>query len=238
MDIKAILFDLDGTLLPMDQEDFIKAYMSGLVKNIAPHGYNPDLLVKTMWSGIAAMTKNNGSKTNEEVFWDVFVNNFGKQSLDDMPYFDAFYANEFQKVKEVCGFEPEAKSFIEQIKETGIRTVLATSPLFPEVATYSRIRWAGLQPEDFELITTYENSVHCKPNLDYYRDILSSINVEPENCLMIGNDVDEDMIVSELGINTFLVTDCLINKKNIEITQFNHGNFKEMTEYVLLHINK
>ena len=44
MSIKVVLFDLDGSLLPMDQEVFIKTYLEMLVKNISPHGYQPELL--------------------------------------------------------------------------------------------------------------------------------------------------------------------------------------------------
>lgn len=67
--ITTVLFDLDGTLLPMDQEVFVKAYFGSLAKKLAPHGYDPQTLIAGIWEGIAAMVKNDGSKTAEEAFW-------------------------------------------------------------------------------------------------------------------------------------------------------------------------
>ena len=110
--------------------------------------------------------------------------------------------------------------------------MLATNPLFPVVATESRIRWAGLKKEDFELVTTYENSRHCKPNPDYYKDIMEEIKVRPQECLMVGNDVKEDMIAESLGMKVFLLTDCLINKEEKDISVYPNGDFNELLAYV------
>ena len=118
------------------------------------------------------------------------------------------------------------------LKEKGIRVVLATNPLFPSIATENRIRWAGLQPEDFEYFTTFENSHYCKPNLDYYQEILEKRSLKPEECLMVGNDVGEDMITEQLGMKTFLLTDCLINKENKDISQYPNGGFAELDAYL------
>ena len=109
---------------------------------------------------------------------------------------------------------------------------LATNPLFPNVATESRISWAGLQPEDFETYTTYETSRYCKPNLDYYREVLDRLQVSPEECLMVGNDVAEDMIAKQLGMKVFLLTDCLINKNNADIFIYPHGSFDELNAFI------
>ena len=93
--------------------------------------------------------------------------------------------------------------------------------------------WAGLQPEDFALITTYEEFSYAKPNLGYYREILLRIGKQPQDCLMVGNDVTEDMCAAELGMDTFLITDCLINKDNVDISQFTHGTLADFYHYAL-----
>ncbi len=232
MPITTILFDLDGTLLPMDQDIFIKAYFSRLAAKAAPRGYDPQQLIQSVWAGTAAMIRNNGSCTNEEAFWQVFAGIYGEAALADKPLFDEFYATDFQQVRSVCGFAPEAAQTIRQCKEAGFRVALATNPIFPQVATYSRIRWAGLDPTDFALITTYENACHCKPALDYYRDILSQLDCDPTQCLMVGNDVAEDMVARELGMQVFLLTDCLINKPNADLSQYPHGDFAALQEYL------
>lgn len=230
--IKAILFDLDGTLLPMDQDLFLKAYFGGLIKAMVPHGYDPELVVKSIWAGTGAMVKNDGSRTNEEVFWESFCAFFGPDARKDEPLFQNFYKTEFQKVSAVCGHDPRAAESIHEIKALGYRTILATNPLFPPIATRSRVRWAGLQPEDFEYITTYDNSSFCKPNLRYYEEILNKRGLSPAECVMVGNDVGEDMIAATLGMKVFLMTDCLINKANADINQYPHGSFPELMEFI------
>ena len=112
---------------------------------------------------------------------------------------------------------------------------LATNPLVPAIATESRIRWAGLEPSDFELYTTYENSGFCKPNPDYYKNILDRIGCTAEECLMVGNDVAEDMVARTLGMGVFLLTDCLINKNNSDISGYPQGDFDTLKSYLQEH---
>ena len=230
--ITTVLFDLDGTLLPMDQDTFIKAYLGGLVKVAAPLGYDPSALAKSIMAGTYVMYKNDGSKTNEDAFWLYMESVFGKKIIEDKHIFDEYYRTDFQKVAEVCGNTPDANQVVKQVKGKGLRVTLATNPLFPRMATESRARWAGLDTEDFEIITTFEDYTHCKPNLDYYRDILANMGVEPEECLMVGNDVDEDMVAENLGMRVFLLTNDLINKSGTDINQFPHGGFDELKQFI------
>lgn len=125
-----------------------------------------------------------------------------------------------------------AAVIVRSLKEKNIRVVLATNPVYPSVATENRIRWAGLQPDDFEYFTTYENSHYCKPNLDYYREIMDKLHLNPEECLMVGNDVDEDMIAEQLGMKVFLLTDCLINKAEKDISVYPRGDFQDLISFI------
>lgn len=230
--MKTILFDLDGTLLPMDQARFIESYFSRLAAKLAPRGYEPDPLFLALWSGTAAMVKNNGSRTNEEVFWADFVNCFSEKALDDKPLFDEFYRFDFDAVKESCGYAPESAALIRRLKEKGHRLVLATNPLFPAAATYARIRWAGLDVSDFDLVTTYENSHFCKPNPAYYEEILRKLGLSAKDCVMVGNDTFEDLSAGYLGMPVFLLTDCLINVKKVDLTDIPHGSFAELSAFL------
>lgn len=236
--IKNILFDLDGTLLPMDQEIFTKAYFKGLAEKLAPYGYQPEKLYASIWAGVTAMVKNDGSCRNEDAFWKSFTAIWGEGAQKDKPVFDAFYRKEFQKVQECCGYREEVPVLIRELREKGYRLVLATNPLFPAVATESRIRWAGLAPEDFEWVTTYENIGCCKPNLQYYEEILRRMGMKPEESVMVGNDVGEDMIAERLGIKVFLLTDCLINRKQADISTYPHGSFVELKAFLDSAVNK
>ena len=232
MKTTTVLFDLDGTLLPMDQDIFVKTYFGLLAKRIAPLGYEPEKLVGAIWSGTAAMVKNTGDKTNEEVFWDKFCEIFGEDARKDEPHFAEFYTEDFDKVQISCGFTPDAARVISLLKSKGYRVALATNPIFPSIATEKRIAWAGLKPSDFEYFTAYENSRHCKPNPEYYSDVTRVLGVDSRECLMIGNDVTEDMVAETLGMKTFLLTDCIINKESKDISVYPHGNFDNLIEFI------
>lgn len=232
MKIKAVLFDLDGTLLPMDQDEFVKAYFKLLAARMAPKGYEPGELVDCIWAGTKAMIKNDGSCRNEEAFWRCFEEKYGEEAMKDKPYIDAFYAGDFGKAKVTCGYNKASAEVIRELQEREVPVILATNPIFPAVATENRIRWAGLEPEDFLLYTTYENSHYCKPNPKYYQEILKKAGFLPQECLMVGNDVQEDMVAASLGMKVFLLTDCLINKEGKDISVFPHGGFEELRKYL------
>ena len=230
--MKVMVFDLDGTLLPMDQETFIKTYLGGMAKKLAKYGYEQETFVPAVYAGIKAMTTNDGSCTNEEAFWNAFAGLLGEHVREDFPIFDEFYRNEFQSVKDICGFLPEAAQTVRKLKELGYRVALATTPMFPSIATESRIRWAGFELEDFEIFTTYENYHYCKPNLNYYREVVEKLGVKPEECLMVGNDVGEDMVTEELGMKVFLMPADLINRVGKDISKYPQGNFEDLLAYV------
>ncbi len=233
MKTEMILFDLDGTLLPMDMDEFTGCYFKLLAKKAAPRGYtDPKALIDGVWAGTAAMVKNDGSRSNEEAFWARFAELFGARVYDDKPLFDEFYAVEFNQAQAVCGLNPKARETVDLCKALGFRVALATNPLFPDVATVNRTRWAGLDVSEFELYTTYENSTHCKPNPDYYRDVLHMLNLPAGACLMVGNDAYEDMIAETLGMKVFLLTDCLINKQNRDIDAWPHGDFDALMAHL------
>lgn len=232
MAIRYVLFDLDGTLLPMDQEQFVKAYLKGLAAKMMPYGFDPQKISEALWAGTGAMMKTDGSLRNDELFWKVFQGIVGPFGEEHFAAVDDFYRNEFQAVRDVCGFSPRVAEVIAAVKAKGLTPVLATNPLFPRLATESRIRWAGLQPEDFAHITVYDNSYYCKPNVAYYEEILRTIGAAPEDCVMVGNDAKEDTAVEALGIPVFLLTDCLINSDGRDISKYPNGGFDELIAYI------
>lgn len=232
MAIKAVLFDLDGTLLPLDQDFFVKTYLTKLCAKMAAHGYDPQILAKNIWNGTYAMIKNDGLMTNEQRFWNTFAAAYGEDIRKDEPLFDEYYRNEFGSVQAVCGFTEESAKLVHRLQSMGITVILATNPVFPAIATNQRIVWAGLTPEDFALVTTYENSSYCKPNPQYYQAILDQFNLDPADCLMVGNDVSDDMSAATIGMKTFLLTNCLINAKSQDTTPYPQGSFAELNAYI------
>lgn len=236
MGITTILFDLDGTLLPMDNDVFTKGYFKLLIQKLAPHGYNPQELVGAIWKGTEAMVKNDGQSSNYEVFWKTFAQVLGNRVYDTKPIFDSFYSNEFNQAKSFCGFNEKAMETVKAVKERGFRIVLASNPIFPTDAQIARLKWAGITQNEMEFITSYENCSYCKPNPEYYLAVAKHLDVKPEECLMIGNDVDEDMIAETVGMSVFLLTDHIINRKNKEISVYPNGNYDDLRNFLELEI--
>jgi FMN phosphatase YigB (HAD superfamily) len=230
--IKYVFFDLDGTLLPMNQDDFIKGYLESLTRKLASYGYEPTAIGKAIYSSVFAMIKNDGSITNEHAFWNNLKLIYGDNARDNEQIYIDYYQNEFEYNKKNCWVNEKSKIVIDKIKDLGLKMVLATNPLFPKIATDQRIAWAGIDKNIFELITTYENSSYCKPNIKYYEEILGKLGANPKECLMVGNDALEDTVTLEIGMKAFLLTDCLINTKDIDINKFKHGGFDDLLNYI------
>lgn len=232
MSIKAILFDLDGTLLPMDQEAFTHGYFKELAAAVAHLGIEPQKLIKLVWAGTEAMIKNDGQKTNETVFWDTFAALSGVDTAVFKPVCDQFYSHEFHRAKRFTGENPRAAEAVRLAHEKADKVVLASNPLFPLVGHATRLSWVGLKPEDFDLVTSYETDSYCKPNPAYYTAICQRLGAAPEECLMIGNDETEDMYAaSSIGMKGYLITDCLLPAKNFTWTG-SRGTFSEMLAYL------
>lgn len=230
MKYKAILFDMDGTLVPMDTDTFTKGYFKFLFKKLAKHGLNPATFGQDMWAGVAAMVKNDGSITNEEAFWQVFEarTGAGKDAIN-ADCLD-FYSNEFQAAKQFTQDNPLAAEAIRIAREKAELVILATNPLFPMVGQYTRMSWVGLKPEDFDLITAYEEERFCKPNPMYYISICQRLGLEPEQCLMIGNDEHEDMHAAvQAGLDAYLVTDWMLPSSR-HPWEGPRGTFAEMVQ--------
>ncbi|WP_312370078.1 HAD family hydrolase [Lachnoclostridium sp.] len=231
--ITTVLFDLDGTLLPFDQEEFIHSYFKRLAIKLIPMGFEKDALIKAIWTGMEAMIHNDGTKINEVAFWEVFEGLLHtKRELLEEVFLD-FYQNEFDAVKEVVKGGIDRRAIIEKLKSKGYQLVLATNPVFPREAVATRLSWIQLSLDDFSYVTSFENSSYCKPSLGYYLDILRAIEKKPEECAMIGNNTLEDMISGKLGITTGLVTTNLENQNNYDVNEFTHGTLEEVVENLL-----
>jgi FMN phosphatase YigB (HAD superfamily) len=211
MAIKAVFFDLDGTLLPMDQHRFTKTYFNLLAAKLAPMGIAPEALIAAVWNGTKAMVKNDGSASNEAVFWAHFEAETGLQTTVCKPVCDEFYPNEFHGARTETRENPLAAEAVRLAGQQNRTVVLATNPLFPMVGQAARLSWLGLTPENFRFVTSYENSRFCKPNPRYYQELCASLGLVPEECLMVGNDELEDMhAAAAAGLSGYLVTDCLL----------------------------
>lgn len=230
--MKAVLFDMDGTLLPMDLNYFVRRYFDALGAHFLPYGYDPKKLIAAVWKYTDAMVVNDGTLLNEQVFWNGMAEEFGDGIRNDIRMFDEFYETDFKRLKEVCGFTADAAKTVKRLKEAGVKLVLASNPVFPYEGQAERLRWTGNDPTDFVLLTTYSNSHYCKPDVRYYTEIADTLGVAPSDCLMVGNDVSDDGPALDAGMDFFLLTDCLINKSGADISTIPHGGYKELNAYL------
>lgn len=230
--LDTILFDLDGTLLPLDQGAFVQAYF-GLLSKLAPSlGYEPGLFLKGLWHGTMAMRQNDGGATNRQRFWEAFSQMLGPEVLGLEADLEDFYATDFNATQSALGPKADVRSLLSSLRAKGYGVTLATNPLFPFVAVISRLGWIGLAPSDFDWVTTYENSRYCKPRPGYYRDILAKLGKDPGQCMMIGNNPVDDMAAAELGMSVFLLTDYLENPGNVETGPYPRGSFAELAAFL------
>lgn len=228
-----IMFDLDGTLIPFDQDEFISEYFGRLARKMVPLGFDKDSLIKSIWAGTNAMLTNDGAMSNRDRFFEVF-STFATGDMNEMEkVFEGFYAKEFDEVKCILKSQADRSDFIKALKEKGYKLVLATNPIFPKIAVSVRLSWIGLELSDFDYVTTYENSSYSKPNPGYYEEILHNIGREASECIMIGNNPVDDMQAVKAGLDVYLVTDNLENQTGEDISVYNSGSFVDMENMLL-----
>ena len=231
MDGKTVLLDLDGTLLPMEIDDFLNAYFELLTKEFSGI-FERKTFINNLMSATKKMINNNGEKINKEIFIEVFFDLFQidkKQEIEEvMDMFNFFYKEEFPLLKSQVKSRGLAEHLVKKMRADGYRLVLATNPIFPIEAIEERLHWINVKPGDFSLITNYENMHYCKPNINYYKEIIELLNIEGSSCIMIGNDVQEDMVAGKLGMRTYLVTDFLIDRNEDKSNYDWKGTFEEL----------
>lgn len=228
--MKAIFFDLDGTLLPLDEKLFVDIYFAELSKVFSEYNIDSKKLVEAIWTATHEIIKNDGKRTNEEAFWEKFKSIINIDLSNVKEVLEKFYANEFFTKLKKCSAENNlAKVAVNLAKKNGRKVVLATNPVFP-IDALVRLKWTGLDIDDFDYVTHYSNSSFSKPNPKYYLDLCKKLDVEPKECLMIGNDERQDIFAaSSAGMNCYLVTDYLYTYPECKVN-CEKGSFKDLIE--------
>jgi HAD superfamily hydrolase (TIGR01549 family) len=198
-----------------EQSKFSSEYFKSISSFVTKRGLDPKQFLDGVLYSTGIVIANDGTRTNKEVFWDNFFKYIGRYDEKIMEISDEYYVTEFKKLKQYAECNDFAKQAVDLAHKDGKKVILATNPVFPMTAQLERMSWVGLTAEDFDLITSYENSCYCKPNPKYYLEICKKIGVPTANVVMIGNDEREDMkAASEAGMMCYLATDYRIMAKD------------------------
>jgi FMN phosphatase YigB (HAD superfamily) len=201
--IKAVLFDLDGTLLGNDLDIFLPRYFEAISAHVASI-MPPKEFIAALLKATQVMVANDGRDSNEEVFAAAFYPLIGRPRAEMEPIFRDFYESAYPALRQYTRCIPEARQAVEAAVGSDLDIVIATNPLFPARAIEQRLDWAGVGDFAYRLVTSYENSRACKPSLLYYEQILQTIGREPTSALVVGNEAG-DMVAGRLGCQTFLI---------------------------------
>ncbi len=205
--MKAILFDLDGTLLDIDIDRFLGTYFTALGPVVVDViGGDAATGIQAVMAATRDMIAPHPGRTNEEVFATAFAEISGVE-LGPVAWqrFDRFYAEVFPTLRGGIGPAPGASEAVSAARELGLKVVVATNPIFPAAAIRERLSWAGFHDGEFDLVTTYEVMYAAKPDLAYYRSIAETLECEPRECLMVGDDPTLDMVAADIGMYTYYV---------------------------------
>jgi len=201
-----LLFDLDDTLLDTNMDAFIPAYFQGLSKHVGDH-VAPEIMLRALMHGMNLMNESEDpTRTLQEVFEADFYPMLGIPKSELWDTFEDFYDNVFPSIGMHTRQRPDAVPLIEWAFSRGYRVAIATDPLFPCKATYHRLRWAGFEPEQFELVSTFENFHFTKTHPAYYAEVLGQLGWTDGPVLMVGNDVQRDLVSAhQLGLKTYFI---------------------------------
>lgn len=229
---RAICFDLDGTLLPMDLEAFMSGYFGSLARFAATKGFDVELFLAGLKAGTKAMAVSGEELVNADAFWNVMLQHVEDDGRDWSAFMEEFYRGDFAKIGEGVVPDPAAARAVSALKEKGYTLALTTMPMFPAIAVAERLRWAGVDAQAFDRITTYENSRAVKPRQTYYAENLAALGVRGGEVLMVGNNTVEDLAFLDLGADGYLVTDNLIDPINYDLDTIKHGSMADFAAWV------
>lgn len=229
---RVVCFDLDGTLLPMDLDEFMGSYFKSIARFAAERGLNAEKFMDALKRGTHAMAAHDDGATNEEAFWGAFAQVYGEGAENVRKLVGDFYEHDFARIGDGFAGNPAVSRIVANLASKGYPLVLTTMPMFPRRAVEHRLSWAGVEADAFSRITSYENSTSVKPRQTYYAENLAAMGVRGSDVLMVGNNTQEDLAFLDLGVDAYLVTDWLLDPIGFDLDAVKHGSMEQFEEWV------
>ena len=230
---KLIMSDLDNTLIPIYTQDrFVEIWFRDITEKFRAYGLDPVKAANGVNQGVRAMLYNDSGKKNIDVFYEEVekISGYTREQIEP-PTLD-YYSTTFENVYDITLPNPYAVQIADLMRQKAKFAVIATMPVFTIEAVAMRMKWVGLKPSMFDDVTTARNSSYCKPDPRYFQEILDRFGAQPDEALMIGNDVREDMQpCRELSIDTFLVTDHIITH-DLSYDDFRQGRYEDLVRFL------
>jgi len=210
--IRAALFDLDGTLIDVDMQQFVPTYLCRLAGRLAAYA-DPQRTVRTLHAAVMSMLDGtSGECSLEELLRTMLAEQLQLDWPDYQAGLAAFCREDLDELRPMVKPHPLARALVHSCLARGWRVALATNPIFPRAVIEARIAWGGLADLPFQPVTSYETSRHCKPQAGFFNDLLAELDLEPPACLMVGNDTLHDLAAARLGLPTCLLTTWRIDR--------------------------
>jgi FMN phosphatase YigB (HAD superfamily) len=230
--IRAVLFDLDDTLLENNMDLFMRGYFDLLTPHME-HLVPPEKLISSLLHATYRMIKNSDPAiTNRQAFIDDFFPRVGQTAIEMMPLFDDFYAVHFGKLRSLTRPNPSARAAIQSAFDIGCDVVIATNPIFPESAIRQRMEWAGVSDFPFKLVTSYEVMHSTKPHSRYYKEILEHIGRSSDEGIMVGDDWGNDIVPAmKAGLQVFWVNTTIDSNYALDLSA--KGTLAEFKDHLL-----
>ena len=206
--MRAILFDLDGTLLDLDLSSFLERYFRALddaARPLFPDGTGHSRFMAALHAAVGRMMEQHPGVTNQRVFFNDLRDATGFDLEAHWHVFEGFYRDVFPSLAGDARPAKGARRVLELAHGLGLKTAIATNPIFPRIAVDHRIAWAGLADMPIDAVTTYETMEACKPHPGYFRQTAHLLRVDTTECMMVGDDRMLDIPASDVGMTTFYV---------------------------------
>lgn len=201
--IQAIIFDIEGTFTNLDKAKFMQNYLGILAPRFA-HLLSPDKFSKQLLKSLDTILKDpRPEQTVMQTFFEDFSKATGQSMQTLKPIFDEFYASDFPALRCLVNPDPQGVKAVEIAIQQGFLTAIVSNALMPITAIKEQVRWAGLTPEHFKVITSLETLHYFKSQLSFFREIAEVLGVRPESCLWVSKHI-KDRICQDIGMKMYL----------------------------------